>query len=29
MNPAAFHAMNEPYEKAVFVHVSAGDAAGA
>src|SRR5262245_7062526 len=26
MNPAAFRAMNEPYEKAVFVHVSAGDA---
>ena len=26
MNPAAFHAMNEPHEKAVFVHVSAGDA---
>jgi LmbE family N-acetylglucosaminyl deacetylase len=26
MNPEAFHAMNEPNEKAVFVHVSAGDA---
>ena len=26
MNPAAFHAMNEPHEKAVFVHVTAGDA---
>jgi LmbE family N-acetylglucosaminyl deacetylase len=26
MNPAAFHAMNDPHEKAVFVHVSAGDA---
>jgi LmbE family N-acetylglucosaminyl deacetylase len=26
MNPAAFHAMNERHEKAVFVHVSAGDA---
>ena len=26
MNPASFHAMNEPHEKAVFVHVSAGDA---
>ena len=26
MNPAAFHAMNGPHEKAVFVHVSAGDA---
>jgi LmbE family N-acetylglucosaminyl deacetylase len=26
MNPAAFHAMNEPHEKAVFIHVSAGDA---
>jgi hypothetical protein len=26
MNPAAFHAMDEPHEKAVFVHVSAGDA---
>ena len=26
MNPDAFHAMNEPQEKAVFVHVSAGDA---
>ena len=26
MNPAAFHAMNEPHERAVFVHVSAGDA---
>jgi hypothetical protein len=26
MNPAAFHAMNQPHEKAVFVHVSAGDA---
>ena len=26
MNPAAFHAMNESHEKAVFVHVSAGDA---
>ena len=26
MNPAAFHGMNEPHEKAVFVHVSAGDA---
>jgi LmbE family N-acetylglucosaminyl deacetylase len=26
MNPAAFHAMNEAHEKAVFVHVSAGDA---
>jgi len=26
MNPAAFHAMNEPQGKAVFVHVSAGDA---
>src|SRR5688500_19005663 len=26
MNPAAFHALNEPHEKAVFVHVSAGDA---
>jgi LmbE family N-acetylglucosaminyl deacetylase len=26
MNPSAFHAMNESHEKAVFVHVSAGDA---
>jgi hypothetical protein len=26
MNPDAFHAMDEPQEKAVFVHVSAGDA---
>jgi LmbE family N-acetylglucosaminyl deacetylase len=26
MNPAAFHAMNGLHEKAVFVHVSAGDA---
>jgi hypothetical protein len=26
MNPAAFQAMNQPHEKAVFVHVSAGDA---
>jgi hypothetical protein len=26
MNPDAFHAMNEPHEKAVFIHVSAGDA---
>lgn len=26
MNPAAFHAMNQPNGKAVFVHVSAGDA---
>ena len=26
MNPAAFHAMNAPNDKAVFVHVSAGDA---
>jgi hypothetical protein len=26
MNPAAFHAMDEPHEKAVFVHASAGDA---
>ncbi len=26
MNPAAFHAMNDAHEKAVFVHVSAGDA---
>ncbi len=26
MNPAAFHAMNDPRGKAVFVHVSAGDA---
>ena len=26
MNPDAFHAMNQPHEKAVFVHVSAGDA---
>jgi GlcNAc-PI de-N-acetylase len=26
MNPDAFHAMNEPRGKAVFVHVSAGDA---
>ena len=26
MNPDAFHAMNESHEKAVFVHVSAGDA---
>jgi LmbE family N-acetylglucosaminyl deacetylase len=26
MDPAAFHAMNEAHEKAVFVHVSAGDA---
>ena len=26
MNPDAFHAMNEPHEKAVFVHVTAGDA---
>jgi hypothetical protein len=26
MNPEAFHAMDEPNEKAVFVHVSAGDA---
>jgi hypothetical protein len=26
MNPAAFHAMKQPNHKAVFVHVSAGDA---
>lgn len=26
MNPDAYHAMDEPHEKAVFVHVSAGDA---
>ena len=26
MNPDAFHAMNEPGQKAVFVHVTAGDA---
>lgn len=26
MNPDAFHAMNQPHEKAVFVHVTAGDA---
>ena len=26
MNPDAFHAMDGPHEKAVFVHVSAGDA---
>ena len=26
MNPDAFHAMNERHEKAVFVHVTAGDA---
>jgi hypothetical protein len=26
MNPDAFHAMNEAHEKAVFVHVTAGDA---
>jgi hypothetical protein len=26
MNPAAFHAMTEPLDKAVFIHVSAGDA---
>jgi len=26
MNPDAFHAMDDPNEKAVFVHVSAGDA---
>lgn len=26
MNPDAFHAMNEPQEKAVFIHVTAGDA---
>ena len=26
MNPDAFHAMNQPNEKAVFVHVTAGDA---
>jgi LmbE family N-acetylglucosaminyl deacetylase len=26
MNPAAFHAMNGPNKKAVFIHVSAGDA---
>jgi len=26
MNPDAFHAMDDPREKAVFVHVSAGDA---
>ena len=26
MNPDAFHAINEPNEKAVFLHVSAGDA---
>ena len=26
MNPEAFHAMNEPQEKAVFIHVTAGDA---
>lgn len=26
MNPAAFHAMNGPHERAVFVHVTAGDA---
>jgi hypothetical protein len=26
MNPAAFHAMDEQHEKAVFVHVTAGDA---
>ena len=26
MNPDAFHAMDKPHEKAVFVHVTAGDA---
>jgi hypothetical protein len=26
MNPEAFHSMNEPGEKAVFVHLTAGDA---
>jgi len=26
MNPEAYHAMNEPGEKAVFIHVTAGDA---
>ena len=26
MNPDAWHAMNEPQEKAVFIHVTAGDA---
>jgi hypothetical protein len=26
MNPEAYHAMNEPQEKAVFIHVTAGDA---
>ncbi len=26
MNPNAYHAMNEPQEKAVFIHVTAGDA---
>ena len=26
MNPEAFHAMDEPQEKAVFIHVTAGDA---
>lgn len=26
MNPEAFHAMDEPHEKAVFVHLTAGDA---
>lgn len=26
MNPAAYRAMDEPHEKAVFVHVTAGDA---
>lgn len=26
MNPDAYHAMNEPQEKAVFIHVTAGDA---
>jgi hypothetical protein len=26
MNPAAYHGMDEPQEKAVFIHVTAGDA---
>src|SRR5689334_1974389 len=26
MNPAAYRAMDEPQEKAVFIHVTAGDA---
>lgn len=29
MNPEAYHAMNEPGEKAVFIHVTAGDAGAA